>query len=362
MLTAGLVGLPNVGKSSLFNLLTSAGAEVSNYPFTTIDRQLGVVTVPDRRLENLAQRLGSDDVTFATVQFTDIAGLVEGASRGEGLGNQFLAHIRDVDAIVHVVRCFEDDSVAHVYGSVDPVRDARTVETELLLSDLEKVERAAEKREREWKANPQAGSEDRRVLEELRNALEAGRGIRSASISHAARHWARELGLLTAQPVLFVANVDESPPDLRRLEESLAVGNEAKARVIPIAVRWERELAELSPGVRESFRSELGLVDSGIGDLIEATFDLLGLVRFYTLVNGKLRAWEVPAGTTAVSAAGRIHSDMETGFIRARVFQVDELEELPTLEALHHAGRIRTEGRDYVIRDGDVLEVLFQSS
>lgn len=362
MLTAGLVGLPNVGKSSLFNLLTSAGAEVSNYPFTTIDRQLGVVTVPDRRLEKLATMLGSEDVTFATIQFTDIAGLVEGASRGEGLGNQFLAHIRDVDAIVHVIRCFEDDSVAHVFGSVDPVRDAHVVETELQLSDLERVERIGEKREREWKADPKAGADGRRHLEDLHEALAAGHSVSSASLSDEARSWARELGLLTAQPVLFVANVDESPPNLGRLEESLTAGNEAKTRVIPIAVRWEQELAELPPGERESFRSELGLVETGIGDLIETTFELLGLVRFYTLVHDKLRAWEVPVGTTAVSAAGRIHTDMETGFIRARVFQVDELEEHQSLEALHHAGRIRTEGRDYVIQDGDVVEILFQSS
>lgn len=362
MLSAGLVGLPNVGKSSLFNLLADAGAEVSNYPFTTIDRQLGVVTVPDLRLEALAERLESDDVTYATVQFTDIAGLVEGACRGEGLGNQFLAHIRDVDAVIHVLRCFGDDSVAHVFGSVDPVRDARVVETELLLADLERVERVGEKREREWKADPNATDEDRRGFEELRECLEEGHAVRSAPISRGAARLARELGLLTAKPVLYVANVDESVPDLERLSEALSAEGGEPARIVPVAVRWERELAELPADEQETFRQELDLVATGVSELIEATFELLGLVRFYTLVRGKLRAWEVPVGTPVVEAAGRIHTDMQAGFIRAHVFHVDELMEHPSLEALHRAGRIRTEGRDYIVEDGDVVEILFQSS
>jgi GTP-binding protein YchF len=359
MLSAGLVGLPNVGKSSLFNLLTQAGAEVSNYPFTTIDRQLGVVTVPDERLDSLAALLEADDVTYATIRFTDIAGLVEGASRGEGLGNQFLAHIREVDAILHVLRCFEDDAVAHVFGGVDPVRDARIVDTELMLADLERVERHIESRRRDWKAHPREGEVEETRLETLLRSLEAGQPVRALSAAEEVYAEARQLCLLSALPVLYVANVDETPPALDELARALSVGLGDEAHVVPVAVRWESELVELPADERDAFRRELGLTVSGVAELIEGTFDLLGLIRFYTLVRGKLRAWEVPKGTPVQQAAGRIHTDMEAGFIRARVFQVQELVEHGTMEALQRAGMVRTEGRDYIVRDGDVLEILF---
>jgi len=359
MLSAGLIGLPNVGKSSLFNLLTGAGAEVSNYPFTTIDRQLGVVTVPDDRLEALAALLQVGDVVHATLQFTDIAGLVEGASQGEGLGNQFLAHIREVDAVVHVLRCFRDDGVAHVFGGVDPVRDARVIETELILADLEWLAKRIEGRRRVWKTHPKETEAEEARLQELLTLLETGRPPRAASVDPELREVARRLGLLSARPVLYVANIDEAPPSLEELERALGEGVEDAASVVPVAVRWEAELAELDPDDRRAFRRDLGLERNGVAELIEATFDLLGLIRFYTVVNGKLRAWEVPAGTPVQQAAGKIHSDMEEHFIRARVFRVEELIDHESIDALQSSGLMRTEGRDYRVQDGDVIEILF---
>ncbi len=363
MLSVGLVGLPNVGKSSLFNALTTGAVEVSNYPFTTIDSNVGVVPVPDGRLERLAERIAPDEVTAAHVRFVDIAGLVEGASRGEGLGNRFLAAIREVDAVAHVLRAFDDGQVAHVFGAVDPLRDARVVETELLLADLETLERHAAKREREWKGNPGKHEGERRRLEAWRVALDAGTPLRSAEADPAAREALSALGLLTAKPTLWVANVSEDDPegreaDLPALAAALG-GPSDPALVVPVSARIEAEIAALDPKERAEFQADLGLERSGLERLVEASFGLLGLVRFYTLANGKLRAWEVARGTLAPRAAGKIHSDMEEGFIRARVASCDDVLEHGDLHRLHDQGRLRTEGKGYAIQDGDVVEFLF---
>ncbi len=363
MLTVGIVGLPNVGKSTLFNALTAGGAEVSNYPFTTIDPNLGVVAVPDPRLAALERLLEPPESTPTTIEFIDIAGLVEGASRGEGLGNQFLGAIRQVDAVAHVVRCFAGTEVAHVFAEVDPVRDAQIVETELLLADLEVLDGAVVKKQRLWKANPRDFEEERQRLLHYREKLAEGVPLRSLELDRPARQELKALGLLTGKPLLYVANVAEE--DLAgeglqaagQLSASLSSGS--TDRVLPVAVKLEAELRELEPAERAEFMAAMGLESSALDRLVETAFELLGLIRFYTLVSDKLRAWEVPEGTLAPQAAGRIHGDMEKGFIRARVASCDEVLEHGSFEELHHHGLLRTEGKEYPIRDGDVVEFLF---
>lgn len=361
MLSVGLIGLPNVGKSSLFNALTAGAAAVSNYPFTTIDSNVGVVAVPDERLALLAERISPREVTPAHIRFIDIAGLVEGASRGEGLGNRFLAAIREVDAVAHVLRAFDDGQVAHVFGGVDPLRDARVVETELLLADLETLERHVARREREWKADPGKHEEERRRLASWRSSIEAGRPPALEDPSAAAELAA--LGFLTAKPLLFVANVAEDDPEGREAGlEALAAALGAsgpEALVLPVSARLEAELAVLEPEERAELQADLGLERSGLERFVEASFGLLGLVRFYTLANGKLRAWEVDAGTLAPRAAGKIHTDMERGFVRAQVASYRDVLEHGDLQRLHELGRLRTEGKAYEIADGDVVEFLF---
>ncbi len=371
MLSVGLLGLPNVGKSTLFNALTAAGAEVSNYPFTTIDSNLGRVPVPDPRLAALEAAVEPAESTPCHVQFIDIAGLVEGASRGEGLGNRFLGAIRQVDAVVHVLRGFADPGVAHVFETVDPVRDAGIVETELLLADLEVLERALEKRRRLWKADPRAHAEEEARLEGWLERLRRGEPLRGEGAEPAARGELKALGLLTGKPLLYVLNVDEAAvtggaqgagrqdagsgaPDVTELESAPGA-----PPVLRLCARLEAELRELEPAERREFQRELGLETSGLDRLANAALELLGLIRFYTLAHGKLRAWEIERGATAPQAAGRIHGDMERGFIRAQVAAWEEVVEHCGLHQLQPLGRLRTEGRDYRIRDGDVVEFLF---
>ncbi|MDX1643978.1 MAG: redox-regulated ATPase YchF [Thermoanaerobaculia bacterium] len=363
MLSVGLVGLPNVGKSTLFNALTAGEAGVSNYPFTTIDSNVGVVPVPDARLERLAELVDPEETTPCFIEFIDIAGLVEGASRGEGLGNRFLDAIRQVDAIGHVVRCFEDAEVAHVFGSVDPVRDVAVVETELLLADLELLERAMAKREKEWSTRPREHAAERQRWRRYREALGAGRALRRLDLSAAERAELRGMGLLTGRPVIYVANVGEEslegadgePVLVRTLRES----PEVAAAVVPVSAQLESELAELDEAERREMTAELGLGESGLERLVATAFETLGLIRFYTLVSEKLRAWEIVAGTSAPRAAGKIHSDIEEGFIRARVARSEDLLEHGSWQELQRLGLVRTEGRDYAVQDGDVIEFLF---
>jgi GTP-binding protein YchF len=357
MLSVGIVGLPNVGKSTLFNALTAGHANVSNYPFTTIDSNLGVVPVPDPRLLELEQLLDPEECTPCTIEFIDIAGLVEGASRGEGLGNQFLGSIRQVDAIAHVLRFFEEGDVAHVFETVDAVRDAQVVETELLLSDLEVLKRALEKRQRHWKADPKAHAAEKERLEHYLAKLEEGVPLRSLDLDRPARQELKALGMLTGKPLLYVANVSEEGYGG---EESVEIAD-LPARVVPISAKIEGELQQLEPEERAEFMAELGIETSGLDRLAAASFELLGLIRFYTLANRKLRAWEIEEGTVAPEAAGKIHTDMETGFIRAQVASFEQMQEHGGFQELHHKGLLRTEGKEYKVQDGDVVEFLFSN-
>lgn len=365
MLSIGIVGLPNVGKSTLFNILTMGTAGVSNYPFTTIDSNFGIVPVPDPRLDRLAKMLKPKEAEPAVIRFIDIAGLVQGASKGEGLGNQFLGNIREVDAIVHVVRCFQDAEVSHVLGEVDPARDVDIIETELLLADLEVIDRAIGKRERNWKTSPRQHADEESRLRGRRRMLASGRPLRALSLSPGDLQEMKGLGLLSGKPVLYVANVSESAagPDqeddaFQQLRSSRLADD---PQAVALSLRLEADLQQLEEPERNEFMQAYELSGSGIERLIRSAYRLLDLVTFYTFVNEKLRAWPIRSGTVAREAAGRIHSDMESGFIRAHVFGWEDLLKHGSVAELHRLGLVRTEGKQYSVRDGDVIEFLFSN-
>lgn len=363
-LSIGIVGMPNVGKSTLFNALTQAGAAASPYPFCTVDRNVGVVDVPDDRLRRLNDLLKPQSCVPATVQFVDIAGLVRGASRGEGLGNQFLAHIREVDAVVHLVRCFDDEAVAHMDGEVDPVRDAEVVETELMLADLETCERAiprlAHLIRSDAKRVPREVVLAHDTLGKAQEGLKAGRSVRSQGLLPEERAAIAEYHLLTAKPALCVANVNEADAASGQNPRVEALwARYGPDRILTISARIEEEIGQLPAGERKAFLADLGLKETGLDRLIVAGFHLLNLITFYTTANEKLRAWHIVRGTEVARAAGRIHSDMERGFIRAEVVSFEDLARHRSVAELHHRGMVRTVGRDHEVQDGEVIHILF---
>lgn len=359
-LKAGIVGLPNVGKSTLFNALTAAGVEAANYPFATIQPNVGVVPVPDPRLEAINTVIETKEIVPTVVEIVDIAGLVRGASKGEGLGNQFLGHVRTVDAILEVVRCFESPDVTHVEGSIDPVRDIETIETELILADLEVAERRLERLERGAKSGDKEVLRRRDIVERVVEHLDAGQPLRAVTWSDGERDVIAELEMITALPVLYVCNVDES--GLAGNRHTAAVeewASEHDAPVVRICAQVEAEIAELDDEDRRMFLADLGLEEPGLDTLARATYALLGLRTFFTAGPKEIRAWTVPAGIRAPEAAGVIHSDFQAGFIRAEVYSVDDLLEAGSEAALRASGKLRIEGKDYVIQDGDVVHFRF---
>ncbi|MDR7518901.1 MAG: redox-regulated ATPase YchF [Armatimonadota bacterium] len=360
-LALGLVGLPNAGKSTLFNALTRAGADVASYPFTTIDPNLGQVAVPDERLDALVRTLEPSRVVPATITFIDIAGLVRGASKGEGLGNRFLARIREVDAVVHVVRCFANAEVALVEGDLNPVRDAEIVETELALADLETVERARAAAAGRAKSGDPHAREQAAALQRVADGLAQGVPLRRQTVPEAASDVVRGLRLLTAKPVVYVANIDERDlPDGGPLAAGLrALADRQGAGFVALDARLEAELGDLPPEEAREYLAAAGLREPVLPRLIRMSFQVLGLVSFFTVLSDEVRAWPVRRGTPAFEAAGKIHTDMQRGFIRAEVIPWDVLVSYGSLQAAREHGAVRTEGRDYPVADGDVITFRF---
>ena len=355
----GIVGLPNVGKSTLFNAITNAGAQSANYAFCTIEPNVGVVDVPDYRLDKLAEMYNPDKVTPASIEFVDIAGLVKGASKGEGLGNKFLSHIREVDAIVHVVRCFDNDDIIHVEGSIDPIRDIETINLELLLSDADILNRRLDKSQKALKGDKSLQKEVDFLLR-LKDALENGINARAVECDEEEKDILDSIGLLSAKPVIYACNMSEV--DFKNNLETNVRYNAVKAlaakegaQVLPICAELEAEIASLSKEEKEMFLSDIGVEKGGLDVLIQRSYDLLGLMSFLTAGKPEVRAWTIKKGTKAPKAAGKIHSDIERGFIRAEIVSFDELMQLGSMQAAKENGKIRSEGKDYIMQDGDIV-------